>query len=254
MNIIITAGGTSEKIDNKRKIVNIDSGKYGALLAAALCDLDNVEKIMYVSPQKSIKPKKNDKIVFYDIESVKDVCNTIEDILSSNSVEYIVHTMSVGDHMLEYVASTEKIALELACMSSAESANNQMLVKVIKDTITQLETPHDIINEKNEEEMKNTDLIIRMVPSPNIPALIKEKSPDTKIIGYMNANETKHEDMIDNVSNEFDKNSYESIIVENIVDGAPKENYAFVMQGDRTVKEVKNRQGSIDFIKEKIKN
>ena len=48
--IIITAGGTSEKIDNVRKITNSSSGKLGSVIATKLLELpdDKIEKIYYV--------------------------------------------------------------------------------------------------------------------------------------------------------------------------------------------------------------
>ena len=45
--IVITAGGTSEKIDNVRKITNSSSGKLGSVIATKLLELqdDKIEKI-----------------------------------------------------------------------------------------------------------------------------------------------------------------------------------------------------------------
>ena len=48
--IIITAGGTSERIDNVRKITNSSSGKLGCTIAEKLIELKNneIDKIYYI--------------------------------------------------------------------------------------------------------------------------------------------------------------------------------------------------------------
>ena len=58
MNIIITAGGTSEKIDNVRKITNSGSGKLGFIIANKLIDLYNekINTIYYVCSKSSLIP------------------------------------------------------------------------------------------------------------------------------------------------------------------------------------------------------
>ena len=49
INIVITAGGTSERIDNVRKITNSSSGKLGSMIGDKISELINEEyKIFYV--------------------------------------------------------------------------------------------------------------------------------------------------------------------------------------------------------------
>ena len=62
MNIVITAGGTIEPIDDVRAITNFSSGKLGSKIANKLVQLSNVENIFYVCSQNAIKPNNNKKI------------------------------------------------------------------------------------------------------------------------------------------------------------------------------------------------
>ena len=52
MNVVITAGGTSEPIDMVRKITNSSSGKLGSIIASKF----NQCKVFYICAKKSIKP------------------------------------------------------------------------------------------------------------------------------------------------------------------------------------------------------
>ena len=48
INVVITSGGTSEPIDNVRKITNSSSGKLGCTIAEEILKLDNLDKIYYI--------------------------------------------------------------------------------------------------------------------------------------------------------------------------------------------------------------
>ena len=48
MNIIVTAGGTSEPIDNVRRIANTGTGRLGSLVADELAEADWTGHIFYV--------------------------------------------------------------------------------------------------------------------------------------------------------------------------------------------------------------
>ena len=56
MNIIVTAGGTSEPIDNVRRIANTGTGRLGSLVADELAEADWTGHIFYVCAKDSIRP------------------------------------------------------------------------------------------------------------------------------------------------------------------------------------------------------
>lgn len=59
MNIIITAGGTTERIDAVRKITNTGTGKLGSLTAEEFIKQggSNIEKIFYICEKGTIVPQ-----------------------------------------------------------------------------------------------------------------------------------------------------------------------------------------------------
>ena len=56
MNIVITAGGISEYIDNVRKITNSSTGKLGLVIANTFLSYSNIDLIYYVCPKNALKP------------------------------------------------------------------------------------------------------------------------------------------------------------------------------------------------------
>ena len=57
MNIVITAGGLSEYIDNVRKITNSSTGKLGLVIANTFLSNDNIDLIYYVCSKSALKPR-----------------------------------------------------------------------------------------------------------------------------------------------------------------------------------------------------
>ena len=74
INVVITSGGTSERIDNVRKITNSSSGKLGSVISDKLNELLNDEhKIFYVCSKKAIKPSDLNNVEIIEIEDTSDL-------------------------------------------------------------------------------------------------------------------------------------------------------------------------------------
>ena len=75
--IVITAGGTSEKIDNVRKITNSSSGKLGMTIANHLLKENGDLIIYYVCSKNSLRPL-DKKIKVIEIDGTISLKNKIE--------------------------------------------------------------------------------------------------------------------------------------------------------------------------------
>ena len=103
MNILITAGGTTEKIDSVRGITNFSTGKLGSLIANAFGSNAAVRKIYYVCGKFSILPQSN-KAEIIHVGGVSDLENTLREILSRENIDVIIHSMAVSDYRVKSVA------------------------------------------------------------------------------------------------------------------------------------------------------
>ncbi|NLX24567.1 MAG: phosphopantothenate--cysteine ligase, partial [Lentisphaerae bacterium] len=64
MNVLITAGGTAEKIDDVRKISNIATGRLGSLIADAFLKMEDVT-VTYVCSEEAYVPQNKGSEVRY---------------------------------------------------------------------------------------------------------------------------------------------------------------------------------------------
>ena len=95
MNILVTSGGTIEKIDNVRSIINISTGKLGCLIAEEF--LSQKCNVFYMCNKQAIKPKAN---IIY-IESVDSLKQAIIDLFKTTEIHIIIHAMAVSDYRLK---------------------------------------------------------------------------------------------------------------------------------------------------------
>ena len=109
INVVITSGGTSERIDNVRKITNSSSGKLGSLISDKVSETihDNY-KIYYVCSKKSLKPKITSNVEIIEIEDTQDLVNVTTELLSNHKIDYFIHSMAVSDYTIEYVTNEER--------------------------------------------------------------------------------------------------------------------------------------------------
>lgn len=92
--ILITAGGTSEPIDDVRVITNTATGTLGALTAEA-CAARGAA-VTFVCAKNSVLPAAKAKII--TVQSATDLQKTLSSLLKKEKFKAVVHSMAVSDY------------------------------------------------------------------------------------------------------------------------------------------------------------
>ncbi|MDF2989430.1 MAG: DNA/pantothenate metabolism flavoprotein domain protein, partial [Eubacterium sp.] len=95
MKIIITAGGTTEKIDDVRTITNSSTGKLGAKIADRFFSAENVsiDHIYYICGHNAAAPR-SDRVSIIRIGSVSELVSQIKEILAAEKIDVFIHSMA----------------------------------------------------------------------------------------------------------------------------------------------------------------
>lgn len=174
--IIVTSGGTEEKIDEVRKITNNATGKLGSIITEKLLEKENI-KVYYVCSRTAIKPKANKNLEIIETEGVYGLKNSIIQLLQQNEIDYFIHTMAVSDYIVESVESNG-IKLDTSKKISSSEEN----------------------------------LIIKLKKAPKVISCIKEISPNTKLIGFKLLNQVTEDELVKVSKNLLNKNHCELVI------------------------------------------
>ncbi|MBP3461826.1 MAG: phosphopantothenate--cysteine ligase [Bacilli bacterium] len=215
--IIITAGGTSERIDNVRKITNSSSGKLGCTIANKLIELheEKIDKIYYICSKNSIKPN-HERIEIVEILDTQDLEIAVRNLLIYNDINYFIHSMAVSDYTVDYVTTAESLALNI---NNNPDKNVLDLICSNKDNLT------DSKISSNQE-----NLIIKLKKTPKIISLIKDISPNTYLVGFKLLDNVSEQNLIDTAVKLKEKNNC-NLVVANDLENIRKGNHkAFIIR------------------------
>lgn len=203
MKIIITAGGTSERIDNVRKITNSGTGKLGAIIANTLVERykEKIDMIYYVCARDSHKPN-NNKTKIIEIEGTMELEDSIKKLLKNNKIDYFIHSMAVSDYMVDYISTAPLLAKEIM---ETKGHNIEECIKRNKNVLNGTKISS---NEDN--------LLIMFKPTPKIISIIKNLSPNTFLIGFKLLDRVTNEELINAALKLLEKNNCDLIVANDL--------------------------------------
>ena len=230
--IIITAGGTSERIDNVRKITNSSSGKLGMTIANHLLEENNDLMIYYVCSKNSLRPT-DKRVQVVEIDGTMDLKNSIESLLINEHIDYFIHSMAVSDYMTDYVTTIERM----------------------KESIKE----HDDIDEafKNIEVIGGSkissyedNLVIVLKPTPKIISIIKNLSPSTYLVGFKLLDGVSKEELIEVAKRLRIKNNCDLVVANDLSNIRNGDHIGYII--DKTNK-IEEAHGKDDIAKKLVR-
>lgn len=179
MKIIITAGGTSERIDDVRTITNSSTGSLGYAIGQAFLQKvrtnENpqgpVDKIYYLHGSRAKYPE-HEAVEAIPITGVLDLQEKLNRVLTEEKIDACIHAMAVSDYMVYRVTTLDKL------MGTEDPEHAQ-----------------DLSGNKISSDID--DLIIHMKRSPKVISGIRKASPDTALVGFKLLSGVPHQELID---------------------------------------------------------
>ena len=161
MKIIITAGGTSERIDDVRTITNSSTGRLGYAIGKAFTEMygDRLEKIYYLHGLRAAFVE-HEKVEPIAVEGVMDLQEKLTQLLENEKIDAVIHAMAVSDYLVNEVTTLDRIRGTEDPANKADLSGN----KISSDI---------------------DDLVIHMKRSPKVINMIKKKSPETALVGFV---------------------------------------------------------------------
>ena len=230
--IVITAGGTSEKIDNVRKITNSSSGKLGVTLANHLLNENEELMIYYVCSKNSLRPT-DERVKITEIDGTIDLKKEIENLLLNEKIDYFIHSMAVSDYMTDYVTTIQRIK------ESVKNTNN------VDEAFSNI----DIINESKISSYED-NLVIVLKPTPKIISIIKDLSPSTYLVGFKLLDGVSKEKLVEVAKKLRDKNKCDLVVANDLSTIRNGEHIAYIINKDN---EIEESHGKDDIAKKLVR-
>lgn len=230
--IVITAGGTSERIDNIRKITNSSSGKLGMTIANHLLKEKDDIIIYYVCSKNSLRPLDN-RVKIIEVDGTMDLKNTIENLLVNEHIDYFIHSMAVSDYMTDYVTTIERIK------KSIEGSGN------VYEAFANVE----VIGGRKISSYED-NLVIVLKPTPKIISIIKNLSPSTYLVGFKLLDGVSKEELIEVAKKLRNKNKCDLVIANDLSTIRNGGHIAYIIDKNNGIEE---SHGKYDIAKKLIR-
>ena len=221
--IVITSGGTSERIDNVRKITNSSSGKLGMVIANHLLEVNDDVMIYYVCSKNSLRPN-DPRVKVIEIEGTLNLKETIEELLTKNKIDYFIHSMAVSDYMTDYVTTIDRIKESIRNNGVDEGFNK---VSVIEGT--KISSYED-------------NLVIVLKPTPKIISLIKNLSPETYLVGFKLLDGVSKEELIRVATKLRDKNRCDLVVANDLSTIRKGRHTAYIIDKEDEIEEAQGKE------------
>lgn len=184
MKLIVTAGGTRERIDTVRTITNEATGRLGSLIAGDFCARlsGRAHTVYFLYGKGSALPETEDAgLKPIPVESTSDLEDRLLHLLSEEKIDAVVHSMAVSDYRVAAVSSPERAAQRLAVELNARGGPisaaelEPLLLRSLSETAA--DPGHKI----------SSDLahpLLLLEKTPKVIHRVKEISPGTLLIGF----------------------------------------------------------------------
>ena len=173
--IIVTAGGTRERIDNVRSITNLSTGDLGSRIAdQLLAKLDQPgDRLYYLHGRGAVLPKtRSEALILVPIEGTIELLTEMETLLASGRIDAVIHAMAVSDYRVAAVSSLDQMAEAIARSDSRDQAD-------LEKILLEARLPE---TGKISSDLAHPVMILER--TPKVIGRIKKLSPDTLLVGF----------------------------------------------------------------------
>jgi phosphopantothenate--cysteine ligase len=235
MNILITAGGTTEKIDTVRKITNSATGRLGCFMANefSLQGGEKIEKIYYICEYSTIVPTLSCVEPIY-FQGTTELEETLKHLLSSVKIDAAVHSMAVSDYSVKSLTTTTKLASHIAVRLTNDyngKLDNTSLANSILDYIEELENN---INNSKKICSDICGLLLMLKQTPKMINLFKTIQPKMVLVGFKLLSGVERNILINTAYELLNKNNCDFVLANDLTSIYENEHKGFLVSPNKS--------------------
>ena len=252
--IVITAGGTSEKIDDVRTITNMSTGKLGATICNTLLSQisEQIEIIYYICSDTTIRPEQNPKVKVILVKGTYDLKNNVEKLLKSVKVNFFIHSMAVSDYTTDYVSTSSRLADEIVdnVWEFKDTLTKEALINLVSSIV---ESPKGKISTDKKMSSSENGMFIKLKQTPKVISIIKDVQSELKLIGFKLLSDVTEEELIKVASNLMLKNKCDYVVANDLAKIRKGKHDAIILDKEGEILHVSGKDAIANVIVDIIK-
>ena len=226
MKILITSGGTTEKIDSVRGITNHATGSLGKYITEIF--LENGHEVTLVTTKGAVKTQKQPNLTTYIVSNVDSLVETLEPLVKAHDV--FIHSMAVSDYTPVYMTDLDEV----------ENAEH------ISDLLTQQNTESKISSKADYQ-------VLFLKKTPKVISLVKTWNPDIMLIGFKLLANVSKDELFTVARTSLKKNKAHYIVANDLNEINGTKHHAYLLS-ENDVTEAKTKPELAKLIFEKVTN
>lgn len=226
MKILITSGGTTEKIDSVRGITNHATGTLGKYIAETF--LEKGYHVTLVTTKEAVKPKDHPLLTVQIITNVDSLLSTLEPLVKTHDV--FIHSMAVSDYTPVYMTDLNEVE--------------------------QAEHVSDLLNRQNTESKissKEDYQVLFMKKTPKVISLVKTWNPDICLIGFKLLVNVSKDELFAVARESLQKNKARYILANDLTEIKGDKHHAYLLD-ESHVYEADTKKAIANLIFERVTN
>ena len=224
MKILVTSGGTSEKIDRVRSITNHSSGKLGKIITETL--LKAGHEVCLITTLQAVKPVNQPNLTIIEIKNTADLLQVMKDKVTDFQV--LIHSMAVSDYTPVYMAGFDEIEA------------SQDLTEFL-----------DRKNQETKISSKDDVQVLFLKKNPKIISLVKEWNPSIHLIGFKLLVDVSQEHLIQIARESLEKNQADLIVANDLTQINATQHLAYLVE-EKDYQIATSKQEIADFLVKRI--
>lgn len=224
INILITAGGTSEPIDAVRVISNSSSGRLGSMIADELAAREDCQ-VFYICARDSVRPA-SPAVRCVEIKSVADLQAAIARLAGEHNIHAVIHSMAVSDYTVRAVSTAQAVAEQLASLGGGE---------ITQETLEQAFDAADTRKSGGKLSSKMSSPVMLLTQTPKIIALLRPLMPGAVIVGFKLLSRVSREELLDVAHALLKANGCDFVLANDGSEIRGDAHHAYLIDEDKTV-------------------
>ena len=224
MKILVTSGGTSEKIDRVRSITNHSSGKLGKIITETL--LKAGHEVCLITTLQAVKPVSHPNLTIIEIKNTADLLQVMKDKVTDHQV--LIHSMAVSDYTPVYMAGFDEVEASQDLTEFLDKKNQE----------TKISSKEDV-------------QVLFLKKNPKIISLVKEWNPNIHLIGFKLLVDVSQEHLIQIARESLEKNQADLIVANDLTQISSEQHKAYLVEKN-SVQTATTKQEISDLLLDRI--
>ena len=226
MKILVTSGGTSEKIDRVRSITNHSSGKLGKIITETL--LKAGHEVCLITTLQAVKPVNHPNLTIIEIKNTADLLQVMKDKVMGYQV--LIHSMAVSDYTPVYMTGFDEVQASQDLTEFLDKKNQQ----------TKISSKEDV-------------QVLFLKKNPKIISLVKEWNSKIHLIGFKLLVDVSQDHLIQIARESLEKNQADLIVANDLTQISSDQHKAYLVE-KHSFQTTMSKHEIADLLLEKIKS